>query len=249
MKWKLIIDKNPRTAAENMSIDSAIQQLCKVPTLRLYTWNPPAVSIGRFQSLRDEVDLDFCKKNNIDFIRRVTGGGAVFHDDEVTYSLCIPEENEFFSPDLHESYKEICNAVMLGISMFGLKPKYSPINDITVNNRKISGCAQTRKNKIILHHGTLLVTVDVEKMFSILKVPNEKIKDKMISDVKSRVTSICDELNRKVTREEVTRNIVKGFKEHFKIDFEETSISTKEEQLAGKIKKGVFENESWLHER
>jgi len=92
MKWRLIADLEPRRASLNMAIDSALQELCTRPVLRFYTWEPPAVSIGRFQSLKDEVDIDFCIKNNISFVRRVTGGGAVFHEHELTYSICIKEK-------------------------------------------------------------------------------------------------------------------------------------------------------------
>jgi len=249
MKWRLIINAEPRTATENMALDYALMRSCSVPTLRLYSWNPPAVSIGRFQSLKDEIDLDYCKSKGIDFVRRITGGGAVFHDKELTYSICIRENNPFFSSDLHESYKAICNGIIVGLSKIGLSANYAPINDILVNGKKISGCAQTRKNGVILQHGTLLMEVDVEKMFSFLQVPNEKIKDKMISDVRKRVTSISSELRRKVSKDELIDNIIKGFEEYFKIKFEKSEVSSEEIKLMKKIKKDVFENEGWLYER
>ena len=249
MKWRLIIDSHARIAAENMAIDSALQKLCNVPVLRFYTWNPPAISIGRFQSLKDEIDIDYAKKNKIDFVRRVTGGGAVFHENEITYSVSIKEENLFFPSDLHESYKEICQCIIAGLSQFGLKAEYIPINDIILNGKKISGCAQTRKNNVILQHGTLLIEVDVEKMFSVLKVPDEKIKDKLIASVKDRVTCINSELKRKVSQTELINAIVNGFEKHLKIEFEQSELSEEELEMMKDIKKNVFENEKWIFER
>ena len=246
MKWRLIINKH-HTAFENMGIDAALQELCTVPVLRFYLWQPPAVSIGRFQSLHDEVNEAECKKNGIDIVRRITGGGAVFHDTEVTYSLCIPEKNQYFPAVLHQSYQHICGAVMKGLTKLGLQPSYVPINDIIVNGKKISGCAQTRKKGIILQHGTLLMDVDVDKMFSLLKVPDEKIRDKMIANVKERVTSLQAQLGRKVSTDEVVNQLVAGFKEFFGIELESSQITAQEQQRAAELQKTLFEK--WSYER
>lgn len=249
MKWRLIIDDKPRCASENMALDYALLKLCKIPTLRLYTWKPAAVSIGRFQSLNDEVNLEFCRENKIDFVRRITGGGAVFHENELTYSLTVKENNSFFSPDLHESYKSICSAVINGLSILGIKADYIPINDLLCNGKKISGCAQTRKDKTILQHGTLILEVDKEKMFKVLKVPLEKISDKNLQDIKDRVTSISAELKRKVSVKELADCIIKGFEKTFNLEFELNPVSAEETQLMKKIEQDIFKNPKWLFER
>ena len=114
----------------------------------------------------------------MDYVRRITGGGAVFHDNELTYSIVIPESHPQIPKNIIDSYKRICGAIMKGLDKLGIDSKYFPINDILTNNKKISGNAQTRKSKTVLQHGTILMDVDVEKMFSLLKVPDEKIKDK-----------------------------------------------------------------------
>jgi lipoate---protein ligase len=247
MSFRLIVDSG--NAAENMAADYAILQLYKLPTLRLYTWKPAAVSIGRFQSMHDEIDIDYCRKSNIGFVRRITGGGAVFHDKELTYSFCIAEKNDFFSQDLHESYKAICGALMKGMAKLGIKTEYKPINDIVCIGRKISGCAQTRKKGVLLQHGTLLIGVDVEKMFRILKVPKEKISDKMIADVKQRVTSLNQELGREITEKELGDAVIWGFKETFGVDFTTGKLTTAEVELKKKLESRIFNNKQWLFER
>jgi len=156
----------------NMAIDEALINLVSdeksQATIRFYGWKPNCVSIGFFQSINDEVNLDMAKKLGVDIVRRYTGGGAVFHHDEITYSIILPER--FVSSDIIESYSKICKGVIFGLNNLGLNASFKPINDIIVNNKKISGNAQTRKRGVLLQHGTILIDVDLNKMFSLLKV-------------------------------------------------------------------------------
>src|SRR5579862_8238295 len=115
MKARLLVDK-PKDLYTNLAVDQTLLKHCKIPTLRIYSWSHQAATVGRFQSLRDELDIAFCKEYNIRYTRRFTGGGACFQDDEIVYSFCIPVENTFFSPDLHESYRIICEAVIKGLA-------------------------------------------------------------------------------------------------------------------------------------
>ena len=248
MEWRLIIDE-AHDAYTNMAIDYALLKLNKQPVLRLYKWKPPAVSIGYFQSLNDEIDTEKCEELGVDYVRRITGGGAVFHDHELTYSVTINEDNEFIPMDLNDSYSDICSAVILGLGELGLKADYVPLNDIIVNGRKISGCAQTRKEKKILQHGTLIMDVDVDRMFSVLKVPSEKIRDKLISDVRQRVTSINQELGKDISYMELCRSLKNGFEKKFSIVLKESPISKEEAALAEKIKKEQFSNPEWNKRR
>ena len=248
MKFRLIVD-GPRPASENMACDYACMMLCKRPVLRLYSWQPAAVSIGRFQDLDEEVDLDYCRQNGIDVVRRITGGGAVYHEGELTYSLCIPEKNPYFDLDLHKSYEAICGCIIAALTQFGLKASYAPINDILINGRKVSGCAQTRKKGIILHHGTLLITLNKEKMFKCLKVLPIKLSGKPISQVKDRVTCLSDELGKEVPMADCVASITTGFEQTWGIEFVKSGYTDDENRLMKKAKKEIFENEQFLHER
>ena len=139
------------------------------PILRLYGWQPPCVSIGYFQSMEEEVDALICSKMGVDAVRRITGGGAVLHEFELTYTFITKN----YPANILESYQLICEPVVLCLDRLGYSAKYVPLNDIVVDNKKVSGNAQTRKNNMLLQHGTILLDVDVEKMFSMLKVPSE----------------------------------------------------------------------------
>lgn len=246
------------TAAENMAIDDAVlgevAAGTSLPTLRLYGWKPAAISIGYFQSLDDEVDLVACKKFGVDYVRRITGGGAVFHEHEITYSIHIPEKLAIVPNGILESYKVICDGVIRGLSKIGVSAIFAPINDLIVMKngapRKISGNAQTRKKGVILQHGTILLKVNVDKMFSLLKVPDEKLKGKLIDDVKQRVTSLSDFVGRDVTYEEGREILRKGFEESFAThEFVEQELSSIEQSLIPSLLSTIYGNSSWNHKR
>lgn len=251
-KWRLLLT-GENTAAKNMAIDRAIlvaNSNGKVPsTVRFYSWRPAAISIGYFQSLEDEIDLVNCRDLGVDYVRRITGGGAVFHENELTYSIVIPESHKEISKNIMESYGKICGAVMKGLTHLDIESEYKPINDIVASGKKISGNAQTRKMKTVLQHGTIIMDVDVEKMFSILKVPNEKIKDKMIASVKDRVTSIKNIKGKKVDFDVVAKAMKKGFEEEFKIKLIEGVLTEEEEELANKFERECFSAKDWNHKR
>lgn len=248
--WRVILD-NKNTAFHNMSVDEAIMRLLpenKMPTVRLYAWNPCAVSIGYFQSMAEEVDVEACERLGVDVVRRVTGGGAVFHEHELTYSVVLPEKG-VVSENILESYAKICNGVVLGLAEMGLNAEFVPLNDIAVGGKKISGNAQTRRGGTILQHGTILLKVDVEKMFSILKVPNEKLKGKLIEDVKQRVTSVELELGRGIGFAEAQKAMRKGFAENFRVSLEEGGLLENEKALAEKIRGEKFSGKEWNFKR
>jgi len=219
------------------------------PTVRFYGWLPAAISIGYFQSLVDEVNLDACEKLGIDYVRRITGGGAVFHKDELTYSIVVSQSHPEIPKNILKSYTRICGAVMKGLQQLGIQSSYVPINDIISDGRKISGNAQTRKMGTVLQHGTVLINVDVELMFSLLKVPNEKIKDKLIQDVKQRVTSLKNIVGREISFEEVSTALKKGFEEEFHIELIEEALSREEMKLAKSYEKECFGTDEWNYRR
>ena len=251
-QWRLLLT-GFNTAFSNMAIDKAIlvaNSNGKVPpTVRFYGWNPPAISIGYFQSLTDEIDICSCEKFGVDYVRRITGGGAVFHETELTYSIVIPEAHPEIPKNIMKSYGRICGAVMKGLRYVGIESEYAPINDIVASGRKISGNAQTRKLATVLQHGTVLMDVDVDKMFSVLKVPNEKIKDKLIADVKQRVTSMKHLLGKEINFEEVASAMKKGFEDEFHIELIEEQLSEEELSLAKKFEKECFSAKEWNYRR
>ena len=215
-QWR-VIGLETHDAFMNMALDEACSEAvasgASAPTIRFYRWKPSAVSIGYFQSLEDEVAVAKCVDAGVDIIRRRTGGGAVYHDfdGEITYSILAPES--MMPAGITESYHLICGWIVDGLREIGIESAFKPINDIIAvgvgGGKKISGNAQTRRGSVLLQHGTILYDVDVRKMFSLLKVGQEKIADKMIAAVEERVT--CVKRLSGVTKEELYEGLLKGF--------------------------------------
>jgi lipoate-protein ligase A len=251
-RWRLL-ETGYSNAFTNMAIDKAVlvsnSEGLVPPTVRFYGWKPSAISIGYFQSLEEEVDLDICKKYGVDFVRRITGGGAVYHEEELTYSIVIAETHNSMPKNIIESYSRICGAVMKGLKNLGIESKYVPINDIVTKGKKISGNAQTRKLKTVLQHGTVLTDVNVEKMFSLLRVPNEKIKDKLVADVKERVTSIKHVLDEEISFEEISEAMKIGFEQEFNVKLIKGSLTDKELELTKNFENECFSNMNWNYKR
>ncbi len=248
MKWR-IIPLEIHDAYANMATDEAILEHVRdggaEPTIRFYRWKPSAVSIGTFQSMEKEVNIERCRELGVDYIRRITGGGAVYHDldGEVTYSVIAPEP--LFPHGIRESYAYICDWVIAGLRTLGIEATFAPINDILVQGRKISGNAQTRKQGVLLQHGTILYSTDVKKMFSLLKVSAEKISDKMIKSVEERVTSVTNYSSASI--KETYEALLKGFTKDK--EYRLGGLSGEEESRAGELARTVYSTDSWNFSR
>lgn len=233
-----VLETGSNPGAWNMALDEALLMHSvdhATPILRIYGWHPPCVSIGYFQSMEEEVDVLKCGNMGVDVVRRITGGGAVLHEFELTYTFI----SKTYPSNIMESYETICRPVVLCLNKLGYDAKYIPLNDIVVGNKKVSGNAQTRKNNTLLQHGTILLSVDVEKMFSMLKVPSEKIKDKMINDVKDRVSGINKSF------EEVARNLKESFAEKFGAQIITDTLSSNEKKDTEKLVIEKYSSKQW----
>lgn len=241
--------------ALNMAYDEACVELkdsLDLPTtLRFYRWDPCAVTIGYFQGLDEEVDTRACDERSIKYIRRLTGGGAVYHDynGEVTYSLVISRAHPLMSDNIRESYRSICSSLISGLSRLGITSAFRPINDIVVGHKKISGNAQTRRKKEILQHGTILCDVNPTLMFTLLKVPDEKLKDKIIKKVEQSVTSIKQELGSVVDHKKVIESLAQGFAEKLNLDLYPADFTDEEKELALKLIEQKYADERWNRRR
>lgn len=253
-EWRVMgLDVND--AFMNMAIDEAICKLRskgKSPnTIRFYRWLPSAVSIGYFQFVEQEVNLETCKQLGVDVIRRMTGGGAVYHayEGEVTYSVIVDQDHQRVPRDIIESYELICSGVVNALIKLGINAEFSPINDINVNGKKISGNAQTRRWGVVVQHGTILVDTDIKTMFKVLKVSKEKISDKLIKSTEERVTTIRRELGRKVSFKETTNVLKETFPEVFGVEPVESGLSDEEKELATQLREEKYITKEWISNR
>ena len=224
-------------AAENMAIDEALtESVGEVPILRIYGWRPAAVSIGYFQSMNEEVNFTKCREIGVDIVRRLTGGGAVLHEYELTYSFI----SRRYPQNIVESYKWICDAIVISIKRLGFDASFVPLNDIVIAGKKVSGNAQTRRKGVLLQHGTILLGVDVNKMFSVLKVPCEKLRDKIIKDVKERVTSLAG-----TTYDNMATSLKTSFAAKFEAKLIDDALSTEEISHARWLAERKYSSNEW----
>ena len=244
MKWR-VVGLETRDAYSNMALDNALVEGVRdgssAPTIRFYRWLPSAVSIGHFQSMEDEVDVGRCDELGVSYVRRITGGGAVYHDrdGEITYSVIAPER--LFPKSIIGSYRSICSSIISGLSALGIDAGFIPINDIVAKGRKVSGNAQTRKDGVLLQHGTVLYKTDVKMMFSLLKVSGEKISDKMIKSAGERVVGVSELAD--VSLEGLYRALLSGFTEGR--DYELGGWSGRELRRTDELVRDVYSTRGW----
>ncbi len=255
--WRLV-QLETFDAFMNMAIDEAIltyRMRNEVPnTIRFFCWKPSAVSIGKFQTLQNEVQLDNCKKLGVDVVRRITGGGTVFHDSEseITYSVTANKQ-QLGTQDITSIYQLIYKGLVEALKTLGITADFQQGNtktcpNLTVNGRKISGSAQTHKNGTVLQHGTLLLDIDLQKMFSLLKVPWAQDCMQIVNIAEKRHTSINTELQRKINPNEVHRALISGFRTAFDTELEETQLTEEESTLAQKLCREKYSTTEWnLH--
>ncbi len=250
--WRLL-ETGHKKAAWNMALDQAILESVVAqkapPTLRLYGWDPHAVSIGYFQSLEDEVDLARCNEAGVDVVRRITGGGAVFHQSEVTYSVSTRLDSPIMPSNVLESYKVILAGLIKGLEWLGIEASFAPLNDVIAAGKKISGSAQTRRGGGLLQHGTLLMNLDVDLMFSLLKVPEEKMRDKLIATAKERVTSVYHLLGGGIGFNDAAQALQRGFSTALGVTLESAEPTEWELERAIQIRKERFESADWTKMR
>jgi|UniRef100_A0A7V3VSJ3 lipoate-protein ligase A len=232
MIWHLIDSNDDMNGYENMAIDLSLIDLARTtPILRFYGWNPPALSLGKFQSV-DGIDKDYLKKMGFDLVRRPSGGRAVLHYDELTYSLLMPESSS--SKSVLKTYLTISKALIEGFSQFGLKCDISrdrrttytrfeacfatpSIYEVTVDGKKFVGSAQVRRNGIVLQHGSIPLRSHVEEYANCFKASQiEKID--LLERLKATMTSLEEHMT--INVDELKRSLLKGFANVFDVEFE-----------------------------
>jgi lipoate-protein ligase A len=215
------------------------------PTLRIWEWDEPAVVIGSFQSVRNEVDPDGAERHGITVVRRISGGGAMFMErgNAITYSLYLPQ-TLVDGQSFEASYAYLDAWVMASLEKVGIKAFYQPLNDIATPEGKIGGAAQKRlANGGMLHHVTMSYDIDADKMTDVLRIGKEKISDKGITSAKKRV----DPLRRQtgLSREEIIAVMIGTFKDRYAAV--DSGFSDEELAMARELVETKFGTDEWLH--
>ena len=242
-------------AYTNMAIDEAIltarMKNLTPNTIRFYRWNPSAISIGKFQNIEKEVQLDNCKKHGVDVVRRITGGGTVYHDThgEITYSV-IASKEDLEAEDIAAVYAKIYAGLAEALKILGLTTDFNEGNakacpNLMVNGKKISGSAQSHKGDIVLQHGTLLLEVDLERMFTFLQIPSTRTCMEIVSVAENKITSIRKELGKEVSEAEVHQAQIRGFEKSLNIQLANRELTPYEHNLVERLRREKYVTENW----
>ena len=247
--WRLL-DTPPMTAAENMALDETLLEVKgegKSPnTIRFLQFSPRTVLVGFHQAMAEEIRTDYCVANRIDINRRITGGGAIFFDenqlgwevfcDKVFFNAAVPNARLF---------KTLCDPVVAALALLNLNAEFRPRNDIEIDGRKISGTGGTESGIAFMFQGTMLVDFDVDTMLRALKIPVEKLKAKEIDSVKDRVTCLKWELGDTPALSDIKKAIKRGFEECLNIKLERGGLNA-EEQKRFEKKLPRFRSHGWI---
>lgn len=231
-QWRLILDP-PLPGKVNMEKDLELMEevaggACP-PILRLYRWSPPAVSLGYFQDEHEVVDLAACREAGIDVVRRPTGGRAVLHDHELTYSIIVPEAHPFINKGgVMDAYRAISRGLTTAFNLLGITATLTPEEcaqgglapgscfdtpsayEIQVDGRKVVGSAQLRRDGIVLQHGAIIFKLQEEMYGRVLKRDYRRAETERALELGEKAAGLLD-LGYNVSYDRMTRALVKAF--------------------------------------
>ncbi len=231
-----VLDTGVVEGCFNIAIGQAIiesHQQGKVPDTLRFLRFPPTALVGRHQALGQELDLEFCAKNGIGVVRRITGGGAIFLDPgQLGWELALDRATLGISslPDLTRT---ICEAAADGISRLGVGARYRPRNDIEVGGRKISGTGGFFDGNTLFFQGTVLVDMDPSLMVSALRVPRAKLEKHELDAAETRVVTLRELMGDDTpSLDEIQDALAAAFSEYFSLEVQTGDLEPSERSWA-----------------
>ncbi len=266
--WRLLVTP-PYDGATNMAIDEAILLALAdgqgVPTLRFFQWEPPCLSLGYNQHWQ-EVDEAACRRLGYTWTRRPTGGKAILHTDEVTYSLIIPQDDPRIQGGIVESYRILSFGLLRGLEKLGIEATQASKEEVTASTRiapggpvcfdtpsryeitwqgkKLIGSAQLRRRKIVLQHGTLPLYGDLNRILEVLDFPAEE-RARQAELLPQRATTLEKVLGQTLCYNDVANALTQGFAEQLNLNLEPQPLSELEQTLANKLRAEQYAHDSW----
>jgi lipoyl(octanoyl) transferase len=268
--WRFI-PYQTASAALNMAIDEAIMKAHREgkvpPTLRFYGWEPAALSIGYFQKAEKEVDFKRLEEHGIGFVRRMTGGRAILHDQELTYSVIVAENHPLIPRTVRESYRVINQGLLEGFRHLqmnaslmsprkGEKASSSPVcfdvsadYELVMEGKKIAGSAQVRQRGVMLQQGSIPLEIDVDLLFSVLRFPSERVKERLQQTFADKAVAIHRFRKEPVALQEVIAAFFAGFQQGMGLKLTIAELTEGERSLAQEIAQKRYGSEAWNWQR
>ena len=264
-RWR-IIDTGALDPFANMAFDETLlrgyQRYNSPPTLRIYGWKYPSLTLGFSQDPTRDLDIESCRKRSMPFVRRITGGGIVLHGNELTYSLVCSKEDLGIPARVLSSYKIICSFLISFYKKLGIEaefacddPEYESSGessalcffgkekyDIVTGGRKIGGSAQKRSRGVIFQHGSIPFRFEKETASSFLRSKTPCVGEE-------ETTCLEDMLGPYVSAPELSSTFTKAFAESFKVETEAHQLSDAEEAIFRDLKVLKYESVDWNYNR
>ncbi len=264
--WRLLLTEGA-LGAWNMAVDESMLEHIgrgeSLPTLRLYAWEPPCLSLGQAQPYAD-LDLDRLRERGWDTVRRPTGGRAILHTDELTYSVTTAPDEPLMTGSVLESYSRLAAALLAAVRRLGaqaeIKETVSPeqgnsnpvcfevpsASEITANGKKLIGSAQARRKEGILQHGSLPLTGDLSRITQALAFENETARREAARRLLARATTIESILGRAPTWDDACEAFVGAFETVLGLQFERGPLSKSEVRRADELAQQKYLHPSWM---
>lgn len=263
--WRLL-NTGWRDGPTNMAVDEAIAEAVAAgksrPTLRFYGWDPACLSLGYGQSWA-VADWEACAGRGWDVVRRPTGGRAILHVDELTYSVCAPESEPRVRGGVLESYQRLSAALARGLTLLGVEPERAPhaggrqkvkgpvcfdlpsSYEVTVGGRKLVGSAQARKKGVVLQHGTLPLYGDIGRILHALCLQSPRERARMEARLRQTATTLEASRGRRVEFDEAANALQRGFSAALALTLEEEPLSAGEWSRVEELRAEKFADDAW----
>ncbi|MFC3041672.1 biotin/lipoate A/B protein ligase family protein [Virgibacillus xinjiangensis] len=262
------LDSGIQDAAINMALDESLLKWHSKgeipPTLRFYGWSKPSLSLGRFQK-SSTIDLDAVHRHNCHFVRRLTGGSAVLHDNELTYSLVINEQDPSIPTSVQEAYHVLSQGVLEGYKNIGIAADFSvpekkrdrertsicfekpAFYEMVVDGKKISGNAQTRKDGVVLQHGSIPISMNTGMLFDLFRFSSEKHRERKRKAFAGKAADIAQLTGKQLSYEEMTSAFKKGFEDGLGIHLHPFTLSEEQWEEVHQLAETKYSSEAWTH--
>lgn len=270
-KW-YFIDSGPCAPSYNMALDEALldwhSEGLIPPVIRFYEWNPATLSIGYFQSVEKEIDMEAVRRLGLGFVRRPTGGRGVLHEHELTYSVIVSEDYPDMPATVTEAYRVISEGLLKGFQSLGLEAYFSIPNtpdklqalknpktavcfdtpswyELVVEGKKVAGSAQTRQKGVILQHGAILLDLDDEKLVQTFKFSTDEAREKVKKSINQKAVAINKLLQKKIPIDICKVAFRDGFSEALNVELVPFSLNEKQIEYVKTLEKRRYANDEW----
>jgi lipoate-protein ligase A len=262
--WRLIVD-GAADGATNMAVDEAILSSiidgAGLPTLRFYAWSPPCLSLGRSQRLA-EADLAACRAAGVDIVRRPTGGRAILHTDELTYSISLLQTDPRTKGSIVEGYRLLSEGLLAGLHRLGVDARQAvgqktagdgstavcfetpSLYEITVAGRKLVGSAQWRVRGGVLQHGTLPLSGDLARIVDYLAFSDVE-RQTQRRRLQQRAATLEEATGTVYPFDRVARSLAEGFAQALNLTLVPGELSPQERALSEEIREKVYADPEW----